>query len=162
MRNPKIKKIVPNYKKNVLHMTVQEGAKSRVYHLPFSAFRDKKIGVRNKFVSIDIDKDLGSQSASFILQDGSKGDFPADLALYYGDPSYQWSPLNQLKRVVRDKIRQSKISFRVLADILKTSPSQVMRLLDEETASKQVSQLFRIAEVAGYQVEFHLKKRLAA
>jgi len=45
---------------------------------------------------------------------------------------------------------------------LNTSPSQVVRLLQEDKISKQLLQLFRLAELAGYQVEFNLKKKKAA
>lgn len=162
MRNPRFKKIIPNYKKKVLEVSLLEGKKARNFRLPFSAFGDKKISSKNRFVSISIEKELGRQGASFVLQDGSKGDFPADLVLYYCDPKYEWSPFNQLKRAIHDKLKKSGISLRVLADLLRTSPSQVIRLLDRDVLSKQVLQLFRMAEIAGYQVRFHLKKKMAA
>jgi hypothetical protein len=50
----------------------------------------------------------------------------------------------------------------VVADALNTSPSQVMRLLQENRISKQIAQLFQLAELAGYQIEFNLKKKRAA
>jgi hypothetical protein len=37
-----------------------------------------------------------------------------------------------------------------------------MRLLEENKISKQIAQLFRLAELAGYQIEFSLKKKKAA
>jgi hypothetical protein len=49
-----------------------------------------------------------------------------------------------------------------LADALNTSPSQVVRLLQENQASKQLLQLLKLAELAGYRVEFSLKKKKAA
>jgi hypothetical protein len=64
--------------------------------------------------------------------------------------------------MLKDKIGASKLSVRVLADALKTSPSQVVRLLQENQASKQLLQLLRLAELAGYRVEFSLKKKKAA
>jgi hypothetical protein len=105
---------------------------------------------------------LGDQAVSFVLEDGSKGDFPADFVLYYCDPTYHWSPLNQLKSALKDKISTSRLSVRVIADALDTSPSQVVRLLHENKTSKQIVQLIRLAELAGYQIEFSLKKKRAA
>ncbi len=162
MRNPKFKEIKPNYQKNVLEITLLEGRKARKYNLPFAVFRDKKISSKNRFSSITIDRELGNQAASFVLEDGSKGDFPADFVLYYCDPSYDWSPMNQLKRALKDQLGKSKLSVRVIADALNTSPSQVMRLLQENRASKQIAQLFQLAELAGYQITFNLKKKKAA
>jgi len=37
-----------------------------------------------------------------------------------------------------------------------------MRLLQENRASKQIAQLFRLAELASYQIKFHLKKKKTA
>ena len=162
MRNPKFREIKPNYRRNVLEIVLVEGRKAKKYHLPFSVFRDKKISSKNRFSSITIDRELGNQAASFVLEDGSKGDFPADLVLYYCDPTYDWSPINQLKRALKDKLGASKLSVRVLADALHTSPSQVVRLLQENRVSKQIAQLFQLAELAGYQIEFSLKKKKAA
>ncbi len=162
MRNPKFGEIKPNYRKNALEITLVEGRKAKKYHLPFAVFRDKKISSKNRFSTIMIDRELGAQAASFVLEDGSKGDFPADLVLYYCDPAYDWSPINQLKRALKDKLGASKLSVRVLADALNTSPSQVMRLLQENRASKQIAQLFQLAELAGYRIEFNLRKKKAA
>jgi hypothetical protein len=162
MRNPKFKEIKPNYKKNVLETTLLEGRKAKKYNLPFAVFRDKKISSKNRFSSITIDRELGNQAASFVLEDGSKGDFPADFVLYYCDPTYDWSPMNQLKRALKDQLGKSKLSVRVIADALNTSPSQVVRLLQENRASKQIAQLFQLAELAGYHITFNLRKKKAA
>lgn len=162
MRNPVFKKIQPNYRKNVFEIILQERRKTVKYHLPFAVFGDKGIGVRNRVVSIAIDHELGGQGAVLTLEDGSKCDFPADFVLYHCDPTYDWSPLNQLKKALKDKLGASRLSVRTLADALNTSPSQVVRLLEENKASKQLIQLFRLAELVGYHIEFHLKKRVAA
>jgi len=118
MRNPKFKEIKPNYRKNVLEVTLRDGKKIKSYSLPFAVFRDVKISSRNRFTSITIDRELGDQAVSFVLEDGSKGDFPADLVLYYCDPTYHWSPLNQLKSALKDEISTSRLSVRVIADAL--------------------------------------------
>ena len=161
MRNPVFKKIQPNYRKRVLEITLGEGRKTRKYNLPFAVL-NKDIHSKNRFASIAVDRELGGQAASFVLEDGSREDFPADFVLYHCDPSYDWSPINQLKKALKDKLGKSKLSVRVIADALNTSPSQVVRLLEENKASKQLIQLFRLAELAGYQVEFNLKKKKAA
>jgi len=163
MRNPKFKEITPNYRKSTLDITLQEGKKLSQYSLPFAVLKGgKSIGKKNPFVSISIDRELGSQGASYKLEDGTRGDFPADFVLYYCDPTYDWSPINQLKRTLKDRLQASNLSIRVLADALNTSPSQVVRLLEEDHASKQMLQLLQLAELAGYHIEFNLKKKSAA
>lgn len=162
MRNPVFKDIKPNYRKRVLEVVLREGRTTKKYNLPFGALGVKKIGNKNRFVSIVLDHELGDQAASFVLEDGTRGDFPADFVLYHCDPTYDWAPINQLKMMLKDKIGAAKLSVRVLADALNTSPSQVVRLLQKNQASKQLLQLLKLAELAGYQVEFSLKKKRAA
>jgi hypothetical protein len=162
MRNPRFKCIKPNYRKSVLEITLQEGRKITRCNLPFAVFPDVRISSKNRFVTIAADKELDDQGASFVLEDGTRGDFPADFVLYFLDPAYQWSPVNQLKRALKSRLASSKISVRVLADALNTSPSQVVRLFKENRASKQLLQLCQLAQIAGCQIEFTLKKRHAA
>jgi hypothetical protein len=162
MRNPRLKQITPNYRKRVLEVELREGRSLSRYNLPFAVFTGMKIGTGNRFASITIEKDLAEQGASFVLEDGTRGDFPADFVLYYSDPTYQWSPVNQLKRALKKTIARAKLSLRVLADALNTSPSQVVRLLEENRGSKQFLQLSKLAQIAGYDIEITLKKRTAA
>ena len=162
MRSPKFKSIRPNYRKHALEILLEESGKLSKYVLPFAVFRGLLISATNKFKNIEIDSTTRGHSASFILDDGSEGDFPADLVLYYCDPTYDWSPLNQLKKTLKSRLKASKLSLRVLADALNTSPAQVLRLLEEDKAAKQLTQLFQLAQLAGYEIELQLKKRLAA
>jgi len=162
MRNAKFKDVRPNYRKNLLEITLLEGRKSKRYTLPFSLVGATKASVRNRFAHIEIDEELAAQAVSYVLEDGTKGDFPSDLVLYHCDPSYDWSPVNQLKRALKGELGKSKLSVRVLADALQTSPTQVVRLLEENRASKHLLQLFKLAELAGYRIEFRLRKKSAA
>jgi hypothetical protein len=162
MRNPKFRQITPNYRKRVLEIVLREGRILSRYNIPFAVFTGMKIGPNNRFASITIDADLAQQGATFVLEDGTRGDFPADFVLYYSDPTYQWSPTNQLKRALKSKISDSKLSLRVLADALNTSSAQVVRLLQENRASKQFLQLSKLAQIARYNIEIKLRKRPAA
>ncbi len=160
MRNPKFKKIRPNYRKKALEIVLQEKGKAKSYLLPFIVFGNKKIGLENRFTEIEIDKSLSSLAARFILEDGTRGDFPSDLVLYYCDPSYHWSPLNQIKQAIVGKVKKMSVSLRVMADALHTSPAQVRRLLNDQNLSKQWIQLFHLAGLAGYEIQFQLKKKV--
>ncbi|MBI1862159.1 MAG: hypothetical protein HYR96_14690 [Deltaproteobacteria bacterium] len=163
MRNPKFRSILPNYKKSTLEITLLEGRKTKAYSLPFAVLKGgKRIGNTNRFTSLEIDKELGNQAVSYQLQDETRGDFPADFVCYYCDPTYDWSPLNQLKRALKGKIQSANLSIRVLADALHTSPSQVVRLFEENAGSKQMLQLLQLAELAGYHIEFTLRRKPAA
>ncbi len=73
MRNPTFKAIEPNYRKRVVEITLQEGRKLSRYDLPFSAFKTIRVSAKNRFVSIDIDEELGRQGATFVMADGHAG-----------------------------------------------------------------------------------------
>ncbi|MCB0407783.1 MAG: hypothetical protein KDD34_06230 [Bdellovibrionales bacterium] len=159
MRNLIFKDIQSNYRKRAFEVTLKEGRKTHQFVLPFTVFDNHKISIHNRVIKSEIDKELGSQGVNIELEDGSRFDFPADLVLYHCDPSYNWGPINQLKMALKDKLSDAQLSSRVVADALKTSPAQVFRLLEENKASKQLLQLFQLAELAGYEVEFRLKKK---
>jgi hypothetical protein len=155
LRNPVFKSIAPNYRKRVLEIVMQEGRRRRHYALPFAVL-PYAIDARNRFTTVDVDPDTGGLGVAYELADGSQGSFPSDFVLYYCDPAYDWSPVNQLKRAMRDEVRASKLSVRVLADALDTSPTQVLHLLEEENVSKQLRQLWQLARLVGYDLEIRL------
>jgi len=159
MRNPKFQEILPNYRKRVLEITLLEGRRKSRYQLPFAVFNGRRIGAANRFKDLIIDQTLRAHAVRFTLEDGSMGDFPADFVLYHCDPTYDWSPLNQLKRALRGELSASGLSIRVIADAIKTSPAQVIRLLKDNQGARQLTQLFQIAELAGCRIELKLKKK---
>ena len=161
MRNPKILSIAPNYRKKVFSVVLKEGRNKKTYELSFSVFKGLKIGAENPVVKIVVEKDLNSQSAQLVLKNGKSIEFPADLVLYHCDSDYDWSPINQIKQALRERLDEAKISVRVLAKALHTSPSQVERLLAADKASKQLVQLCKTAEIVDCHLEFKLKERKA-
>lgn len=152
------KSVIPNYRKKVLHVVLQTGRTKKEYHLPFSVFTDAMISTSNRFERLEIDKELNHEAVIFELTDGFLGDFSADFVLYHCEPTFDWSPVNQIKRALRERFESAHLSVRVVAGALKTSPSQVLRLLEENRTSNQIVQLFKLAELAGYRLEFSLKK----
>ncbi|MFH1356996.1 MAG: hypothetical protein ABII18_07680 [bacterium] len=145
-----------NYHKNILEIDFIKGRQETSSQLPFSVFDDLKISARNKFKKIEIEEMTGRQSVVFTLEDGTGGDFALDFVLYYCDPEYAWSPINQIKRSIKAQMKTSKVSVRVLADSLNTSPSQIMRLLKENNISKQWQQLSKLAELVGLCLRINL------
>jgi hypothetical protein len=51
----------------------------------------------------------------FILKDAIKKEFPANFILYHCDASYDWLPINQLKRELKTKLGAARLSVRVVA-----------------------------------------------
>lgn len=162
MKNPKFKEIKPNYRKLAFEIQLSQQGKVKDYLLPFSIFEKAHISPTNRVDSLLIDPETGRNGVFFTLANGHQESFPADLVLYYCEPNYAWSPLAQLKNALKLKVKEANLSVRTMADALKTSPAQVMRLFEEESASKQLHQLLKIAELAGYEVKLHLKKKSVA
>jgi len=109
-----------------------------------------------------IDRKLNDQGAFFTLEDGRKGSFPADVVLYYCDPAYDWSPLNQVRRKLQGKLGKSKLAVRVVADAFQKSSSEVLKLLEEHRGSQHLGEVLRLAELAGYRIGLKLKRKPAA
>jgi hypothetical protein len=162
MSDPRFEEIKANYRKRALKVTLRKGRRLKTYTIPFTAFPEMKIGPRNRFVSIRIDKEFRKQGAFFTLQDGTEGSFPSDLILYYCEPSYEWSPLNQIERTLKGRMGKSRLAARVVADALAAFPSKVLRLLEENRGSRHLPEVLKLAEKAGYRLEIRLKKTPAA
>lgn len=158
MRQNKFLHVSPNYHRRTLDVVILRSKKKMAYSLPFAVLKNLRISRENPFTSLKVDKELGSESVSFVLKNGQRGDFHADLVLYYCDPDYEWSPLNQVRATLKEALESSRISIRVLADLLDTSPSQVVRLLEETKMPRQLLQLERLASIAGYSLKVELKK----
>ena len=161
MSDPKFKRIKPNYRKNAFEVSLQEGREKKEYTLPFALLIPSTAGARNRVKSIIIDKELRDTVVRFTLQDGSEGEFPSDFVLYHCEPSYAWSPINQVKRALNGNLK-SKLSVHVVADALRTYPTETLLLLEEKLDSKFFPEIIRLAEQAGYRIRFTLNKNPAA
>lgn len=162
MTDPKFKQIKANYRKNAFEVTLQEGRTRKNYVLPFSLLIPSTAGSHNRVTSIVVDRELRDTVVLFTLQDGSKGEFPSDFVLYHCEPSYEWSPINQIKRALNGKLGKSKLSVRVVADGLRMHPTAILRLLQDNFTSAYFPEVVRLAELAGYRIEFKLRKTSAA
>ena len=162
LRNPKFKEIRPNYRRRVFEITLREGRTVSQHVLPFSLFEGMQIGPQNRVASVTIDREINSQGAFFTLEDGSNGSFPADFVLYHCDSSYDWSPINQIRRKLQGKLGRSKLAVQVVADAFRKSSSQVLKLLEEHRSSQYLGEVLRLADLAGYPIALKLKKKPAA
>lgn len=154
--------VTPNYHRHALDITLHKGTHKKHYQMPFSVFKPLVISAKNRIKTLKILSELGHHAVEFELENGKGGDFPTDLVLYHCEPDYEWAPLNQIKMALQEKLKGSRISLRVMADALKTSPTQVMRLLQKDYLSKQWQQLSKLAQMVGYEIEIKLKKRARA
>jgi hypothetical protein len=159
LKNPRFREVRPNYRKGVLEVLLEEGRRRVRYDLPFSIFEGLDIGSRNRVVKITIDPELRDEGVVLTLQDGRQTSFFTDLILYHCDPTYKWSPLNQIRRRLEGKFAGAKLGFRAVADAFRKSPEDVLRTLEQHLGSPYFAEVRELAERAGYQVRLELTRK---
>jgi hypothetical protein len=145
----KIKTVGINYHKSGLEVTTAKGS----YFLPFLKLRLTPSS-RNKIASISVDKELGSQWVTYTLESGEEDSVPLDAFLEYNrDPEYfRTLVLHQLTVKAQKAVEASGLSKREIIRKLKTSPTQLYRLLDSANYSKTVDQMLKLLACVGIDV----------
>ena len=145
----KIKSVEINYHKSGLEVTTAKGR----YFLPFLKLRLAPSS-RNKIASIGVDKELGSQWVTYTLESGEEDSVPLDAFLEYNrDPEYfRTLVLHQLTVKAQKAVEASGLSKREIIRKLKTSPTQLYRLLDSANYSKTVDQMLKLLACVGIDV----------
>jgi hypothetical protein len=162
MTDPKFKRIKANYRKNAFEITLQEGKTRKNYIFPFALLTPPAPESHNRVISYVIDAELRDTVVRYILADGAEGEIPSDFVLYHCEPAYEWSPVNQIKRALKGGLGKSLLSVQVVADGLRTCPSEVLRLFEDNLTSTTLPEVLKLASRAGYRLEFRLKKKPAA
>lgn len=112
----------------------------------------------NKIVEIFVDKELGSEWITYRVESGKESSVPLDAFLEYNrDPEYlNKMLLHRLTVDALEKVKEAKLSRRELARKLRTSPSQLYRLLNPADYSKTIDQMVKLLAVLGYEVEYKI------
>jgi len=108
--------------------------------------------MRNEEVFVD--KELGNEAITYILDSGDEGSIHIDQILEYNqDPNYMADLLTyKLTLEARNRIDNSGLSRRQIARRLKTSVPQLYRLLDPANTSKSINQLVALLHVLNCRV----------
>ncbi len=112
----------------------------------------------NKVAEVYVDKELGNEGITYILDSGDENSIPLDAFLDYNrDPEYLAKLLlHQLTLDALERIKISKLSRRELARKLSTSPAQLYRLLDPANNTKTVDQMIKLLAALGYGIEYKI------
>lgn len=156
----KIRSVVTNERKGCLELTVRGGD---VYPMPFTKLRPRPTA-RNRIVDVGIDKELGNEAVTYVLQSGAEGSVHIDSVLEHnGDPATVAELLlHELTVKARVGVDVSGLSMRELARCMRTSVPQIYRLLDPANTKKSIAQLVSLLHVVGCEVELRVKPRKAA
>ena len=154
----KIKSVVVNNKAKALEIETVKG----LFRLPFAKLRLKPSS-RSKISEIFVDKEMASQGITYRLESGEEDSIHLDAFLDYNrDPDYMRAILlHKLTVEAEKKMKLSGLSKHEVIRRLKTSPSQLYRLLDPTNNKKSVDEMLRLISVLGYSVELNLVENVA-
>lgn len=152
MKHSKFKSVEYDNKKKVFYLEYASGLK---IECPYSA-----LGIKKSIVEAAPDKESGCHSFYFDLENGKREIVPFDQPLYIvQNPEYvREQTLYEVTKQLNEFIKKSKISKRELARRLRTSLSQLSRLLDTTNYKKELSRLIELAAMLNYEFVWAFKK----
>lgn len=149
-----------NNRKAQLELTIRSG---KMFPVPFARL-DPRPTPKDRISRVYVDKELGNEAVTYVLQSGAEGSVHVDHALEYNqDPGYLADILiHKLTVEARRRAEQSGLSRRELARRLNTSVPQLYRLLDPANTRKSIGQLVGLLHLLDCDVDFVINPRRAA
>ena len=156
----KIHRVSVNNRKAQLELSVRSG---KVFPMPYAKL-DPRPTAKNRIKKAYVDKELGSEAVTYVLESGNEGSVHIDHALEYNeDPSYLAELLiHKLTVEAQRRVGRSGLSRRELARRLGTSVPQLYRLLDPANTHKSLGQLVSLLHLLGCNVQLVVNPRHAA
>ncbi|OFZ36363.1 MAG: hypothetical protein A2504_10245 [Bdellovibrionales bacterium RIFOXYD12_FULL_39_22] len=150
----KIKLITLNKRKKVLEIVTRNDKK---FSLPLAKILAKTSDI-GQIEKCFIDHELGNEGITIVFSNGKETSVLLDQFLdYNSDPDYVNSlRLHELSIKAREAIDESGLSRREVARRLKTSPAQLLRLLDQTNYNKSINSIFAILDVLGKKIEINI------
>ena len=110
-----------------------------------------------------VDKELGAEGFTYVLQSGREGTVHIDDVLEYNkDPDYLRDLLlYRLTLEAQKAVAAAPLAKREIIRRLGTSPAQLYRLLDQTNYRKSVDQLLRLLQVLDRDVELVVRAKSA-
>jgi hypothetical protein len=117
----------------------------------------------NPVVKAFVDKELGSEGFTYLLQSGREDTVHIEDVLEYNqDPDYLRNLLlYRLTLEAQNRIAATSLAKREIIRRLGTSPTQLYRLLDQTNYRKSVDQMLRLLQVLDCDVELVVRAKSA-
>lgn len=146
----KINKVTLNNYKKTICIETRKG----IYEYPFANL-DVKPTAKNKIKEIFVDAELGKEAVTYFLESGRENSVHIDAFLEYNkDPDYlRMLFLYELTVKAQQAVRKSKLPKNEICRRLKTSASQLARLLDQTNHKKSVDKMLELLAVLGVHVK---------
>ena len=154
----KIRRVTINNRKKALEIETAKGN----FSLPFSRLPLKPTAKdRIKFAYVD--PELANNAVTYTLESEKEDSVHLDAFLDYNrDPDFMREiTLHTLTVQALKLMKGAGLSKQELVRRLKTSPSQLYRLLDSANYQKSVDEMFRLIAVLGYRVDVIVTKDAA-
>lgn len=156
----KIEKVSTNNKRKEFTVYSRSGT---TYTFPY-AKADPRPNPQNRIKEVYVDKDLGHEAITYVLDSGDEGTIHVEQVLEYNkDPGYMAELLTyKLTLEARKGIEHSGLSRRQVAKRLNTSVPQLYRLLDPVNTNKSINQLVALLHLLNRNVEFVINRSIVA
>lgn len=156
----KIRSVDYNNRRNEFSIVTRSGS---TFTFPYARCEPRP-GPNDRIGEVFVDKELGSEAFTYILESGREGTVHIDHVLEYNeDPRYLAGLLTyKLTVEAQQGIENSELSRRQIARRLQTSVPQLYRLLDPANENKSMSQLVALLHILDRDVDLVVKKKSAA
>jgi len=156
----KIRSVTFNNRRNEFSVVSRAGAE---FTFPY-AKADPRPHPEDRIEEIFVDKELGNEAFTYVLESGREGSVHIEQILeYHEDPNYLADLLvYKLTLEAHQGIAGSGLSRRQIAKRLQTSVPQLYRLLDPANKNKSMHQLVALLHILNRDVDLIVKERKAA
>ena len=154
---------IRSVKQNNRRKAFEVRTRSKTFYYPYSRL-DLQPEFGNKVADAYVDKELGSEGFTYVLESGDEGTVHVEQVLEYNeDPAYLRDLLlYKLTLEARKRVDSSPLSKRELIRRLGTSASQFYRLLDQTNYRKSIGQLLSLLHILDCEVDVVIRTRKSA
>ena len=154
----KIRSVTHNSRKKAF----QVKASKKLFQLPYSKV-DPQPGAAEPIIRVFVDKELGDEGFTYVLESGKEGTVHGEQVLEYNqDPRYlRDALLYKLTIEAQKRVEASALSKREIIRRLGTSATQFYRLLDQSNSRKSVDQLLSVLHVLDCDIELLVRTKAA-
>jgi hypothetical protein len=153
----KIRRATHNNRKKAFDVTTYSG---RIYQFPYAKL-DPKPSPTNGIRKVYVDKELGNEAFTYVLESGEEGTVHIDHVLEYNeDPAFLQDLLvYKLTIEAQKRVERTALSVREICRRLGTSAAQLYRLLDQTNSRKSINQLISLLHILDCDVDLVVKER---
>lgn len=155
----KIRTVKANNRRKLFEVTTSSGKR---FVFPFARL-DTPPSIEDPLAKVFVDKEIGSEGFTYALESGREGTVHVEDVLEYNqDPDYlRDALLYGLTVEARKHIGTTPLAKREIIRRLRTSPTQLYRLLDQTNYRKSVDQMLRLLQILDCDVQLVVRAKTA-